>query len=155
MTPTDLVYRKSAVEGASGFGLLVALYDTLAGDLRRAAEAQRENDIERRCREVNHAFRVIGLLEDCVHRGVDGDLARQLVALYSSLRRKLIAAQVKQSAEMLERLMVWVLKIRETWQAAEVCTNQSAPGSLPPVALKGSGGYPTFQPQNRAGNWSA
>jgi hypothetical protein len=41
MTPTDLAYRKTAVEGASGMGLLIALYDTLAGDLRRAAAAQR------------------------------------------------------------------------------------------------------------------
>jgi len=37
MNRTDMAYRKSAVEGATGFGLLIALYDTLAGDLRRAA----------------------------------------------------------------------------------------------------------------------
>ena len=37
MNPTELAYRKTAVEGASGFGLMIALYDTLAGNLRRAA----------------------------------------------------------------------------------------------------------------------
>ena len=37
MSPTEMAYRKTAIGGASGFGLLVALYDTLAGDLRRAA----------------------------------------------------------------------------------------------------------------------
>ena len=40
MTRTDLAYRKTAVEGASGFGLLIALYDTLASDLRRAARSR-------------------------------------------------------------------------------------------------------------------
>jgi flagellin-specific chaperone FliS len=46
MSPTEMAYRKTAVGGASGFGLLIALYDTLAGDLRRAADAERANDIE-------------------------------------------------------------------------------------------------------------
>ena len=36
MNPT-LFYRKGT-EGASGFGLLVGLFDTLAGDLRRAVK---------------------------------------------------------------------------------------------------------------------
>ena len=57
MNRTDLAYRKTAVEGASGFGLLIALYDTLAGNLRRAAAAQRRNDLEDRCHEVKHALR--------------------------------------------------------------------------------------------------
>lgn len=155
MTPTDLAYRRTAAEGASGFGLLIALYDTLAGDLRRAAEAQREDDIERRGREVNHAFRVIGLLDDCVHRGSGGELADQLVTFYSSLRHKLISAQVEQSAEMLEEQMEKVLKIREAWQAADLGMAQSALANLPPVATKGAGEYPTFHPKNSAGNWSA
>ena len=54
MNRTDLAYRRTAAEAASGLGLLIALFDTLAGDLRRAAEAQRANDIERRSREARH-----------------------------------------------------------------------------------------------------
>lgn len=83
-------------------GLLIALYDTLAGDLRRAAAAQRANDIERRGCEAKHAFTVIGYLEDFVRRGSGGLLSRQLLAFYSTLRRKLLDAQVRQSAEALE-----------------------------------------------------
>ncbi|MGA2570227.1 MAG: flagellar export chaperone FliS [Terracidiphilus sp.] len=154
MISADLAYRRTAAEGASGFGLLVALYDTLAGDLRRATEAQRASDIERRSREANHAFAVIGLLEDSVRRGTGGDLADQLVAFYASLRRDLIAAQVSNSADMLEELMTKVLRIRESWQKADLCATASAQGSLPPVAMKGSDGYPSFQPKNSAGNWS-
>ncbi len=70
MTPTELSYRKTATEGASGFGLLIGLFDTLAGNLRRAAEAQRANDMEKRCGEANHALLVIGHLENWI------DLAR-------------------------------------------------------------------------------
>ena len=120
MSPTEMAYRKTAIGGASGFGLLIALYDTLAGDLRRAAEAERSSDIESRTREVNHAFLVIGYLEDWVNRGSGGELADYLVKFYRSLRRKMIQAQVKRSPEILEEQMAEVLKIREVWQQFEL-----------------------------------
>ncbi len=119
MNSTELTYRKTAVEGASGFGLLIALYDTLSGDLLRAADAERRNDIEKRCQEVNHATLVIGYLEDWIERSGGGELAQQLSAFYSSLRRKMIEAQIKRSAESLEEQVALVLKIREIWSAME------------------------------------
>jgi len=151
----DMTYRKTAAEGASGIGLLIALYDTLAGNLRRAAEAQRANDIERRSREANHAFTVIGYLEGCLQRGTGGDLALQLRAFYAALRRKLLGAQVKQSAEMLDNLMADVLKIREAWQAADLGATPSIPQILPAAAAKGLSGYPSMGMRNTGGNWSA
>ena len=119
MKSTELSYRKAAAESATGMGLLIALYDTLAGNLRRAADAERSNDLGKRCLEANHALIVIGYLEDCVQRASGGELATQLVSLYSSLRRKLIEAQAKRSPEMLEQQMERVLNIRECWQTME------------------------------------
>jgi flagellar protein FliS len=119
MNPTELAYRRTAVEGTSGFGLLIALYDTLAGNLSRAAEAQRNNDIQKRCQEINHALLVIGHLEDWVDREGGGELAQKLVRFYSSLRAKLLEAQAKQSPEMLEQQMDIILAIRGTWHDLE------------------------------------
>jgi flagellar protein FliS len=116
----ELAYRKTALGGASGFGLAIALYDTLAGDLRRAASAERANDIEKRCKEVNHALLVIAHLEDALERGSGGELAQQLRAFYSSLRRKMIEAQARRSPGMLEEEMERVLELRATWQQAEM-----------------------------------
>lgn len=116
MTPTDLAYRKTAADGASGFGLLVALFDTLAGDIRRAAQAQRQNDIERRCREIRHALDVIAHLENWVSAGPGGELAQGLLLFYQRLRKTLIQAQAKQSSEILEQQMADVLTVRELWQ---------------------------------------
>jgi len=154
MTRTDVAYRKTAVEGASGFGLLIALYDTLAGNLRRAAGAQRVNDIETRCREVKHAFTVIGYLENCVRGGPGGQLAGQLSALYASLRRKIMDAQVDQSAEALEQQMEMVLKIREQWQILDL---QSASRENPALGIAGAmsaAGTPAWQTERRSGGWS-
>jgi flagellar protein FliS len=120
MNPTEMAYRKTAVEGASGFGLLIALYDTLAGNLRRAADAQRCNDIQKRCQEVNHVLLVIGYLEDWIDREGGGELAEKLIAFYSDMRLKMNQAQARSSVEIFEQQMELVLSIRGTWQELEL-----------------------------------
>jgi flagellar protein FliS len=152
MSPNELAYRKTAIEGTSGFGLLIALYDTLAGNLRRAAEAQRNNDIQKRCQEANHALLVIGYLEDWIDREGGGELAEKLVHFYAGLRTNLIAAQIQQSAALLEQQMNVILAIRGTWQDLEARANSilDSPSS---TGTK----YPaTFAPMERnISSWSA
>ena len=154
MNRTDLAYRRTAAEAASGLGLLIALFATLAGDLRRAAEAQRANDIERRSREARHALLVIGYLEDWVARGTDGELARELIAFYSSMRRKLIEAAARKSAKLLEQQMDRVLELREHWQQIELRNEPSGPEILSPV-IPIPPGYPAPQIERQRGSWSA
>ncbi len=134
-------------------GLLIALYDTLAGDLRRAADAERGNNLGKRC-EVNHALLVIGYLEDAMERANGGELTEQLASLYSSLRHKLLEAQAKRSAELLEEQMERVLRLRESWQTMEL----SAAGA--PTALAGGltgrdGDCSQTYPRSQSANWSA
>lgn len=134
MSPTEIAYRKTALSGASGFGLLIALYDTLAGDLRRAAEAELRNDIGTRCQQINHALTVIAYLEDWIDRGPGGELAQGLKAFYGTLRRKMIEAQAKRSAKILEEQMKEVLDLRAIWQAMEqpgATTSSAGLGYMP------------------------
>jgi flagellar protein FliS len=149
-----MAYRKTAAEGGSGLGLLIALYDTLAGDLRRAAAAERNNDIVQRAREVNHALLVIAYLEQWLSQGTGGELADQLAALYASLRRKLIEAQARRSAAILEEQMALVLQVREGWQAIEL-RSTPAPEILPPVHTHRSAGASPMQTERRRLSWSA
>lgn len=154
MSPTEMAYRKTALGGASGFGLLTALYDTLAGDLKRAADAERRNDIQARCQQVNHALLVIGYLEDWIDRGPGGELAQQLTVFYRSLRRKLIEAQAKRSAEILEEQMAQVLEIRAIWQGMEVNASSS---TVEVPAWVQTPGYPGGSNgfERSASSWSA
>ena len=155
MSPTEMAYRRTAIGGASGFGLLVALYDTLAGDLRRAAEAERSNDLENRTKELNHALLVVAHLEDWVNRGSGGVLADQLTAFYRSLRRKMIEAQAKRSAAILVEQMSLVLKLREAWQGLELRGNsspQETRGWANPASYPGSS---PAQHKQGASHWSA
>lgn len=155
MSPTELAYRKTAVEGASGFGLMISLYDTLAGDLRRGAEADRSNDLERRLKELNHALLVVAYLEDWVRRGSGGELADQLMAFYTSMRRKIVQAQAKRSPEILEQQMAQVLSIREIWQKFEIRGSSTATEVPSWVQTPRYPGTQATQYERSASSWSA
>jgi flagellar protein FliS len=113
---TELSYRKSAIEGASPIGLMIVLFDTFAGDLRRAAVAIRNKDIEKRCKELNHAALVVGQLESWLDLKNGGVPAANLSRFYKYLRAKMMEASIKQSAEVLDALIEMVLQVRCTWQ---------------------------------------
>jgi len=153
MNFTNLAYRKTVLEGLSGLPLLIAFYDTLAGDLRRAAAAQRKGNLEERSRELKHAALVVGALENWIDAN-SGDLARQLIAFYSKLRRAMLEAQVKQSAELLEAQMAEVLRIREVWQRLDLRSTNSGPEILPPERTEKYGaGF--MQLEHSQLSWSA
>jgi flagellar secretion chaperone FliS len=155
MSPTEMAYRKTAIGGASGFGLLVALYDTLAGDLRRAADAERDRDLGKRTQEVNHAFLVVAYLEDWVNHGSGGELADRLIVFYRTLRAKMIEAQLKRSPEIFEQQMAEVLKLRGIWQGLEY--GDSSPAAKTPAWAQAPN-YASSSParyEHTASSWSA
>jgi flagellar secretion chaperone FliS len=139
----ELSYRKSAVEGASPIGLVIALYDTLSGNLRRAATAILDNNIEKRCAELNHATLVLGQLEDWIDKVNGGDLAQNLSQFYAHLRAKLFEASIKKSAPILETQIGLILQIRGAWQQRDMRSSQES--TLPSEDLPGHPA-PTFSP---------
>jgi flagellar protein FliS len=128
MTETGLSYRKSAIEGASSIGLMIALFDTLVGDFRRAADALRKSDIETRCRELNHATLVLGQLENWLDIKSGGESAATLARFYAYLRAKMMQAAVTQSATLLEAQIDMILHVRSAWQQLDTVPS-TAPDS--------------------------
>jgi flagellar protein FliS len=119
----ELSYRRSAIEGASPIGLVIALYDTLSGDLRRAARAIRNDDIETRCTQLNHAVLVIGQLEDWIDTTNGGELAHNLTRFYSHLRNNLFRASLTKSATLLESQIELIVQLRSAWQQRDTTFN--------------------------------
>jgi flagellar protein FliS len=133
---TELSYRKSAIGGASTIGLIIVLFDTLAGDLRRSANAIRNNDIETRCNELNHAALVLGQLESWVDLKNGGDSAQTLSRFYAYLRSKMMEAAGSKSAKLLESQIEMILHVRAAWQQLD---------ALPPLATERLEGVPAKQ----------
>lgn len=116
---TELSYRMAAVDAADPIGLLLALYDTLSGNLRRAAAAQRADDVGGRCAELNHAYMVLGQLESWVDPERDRPLAESLTVFYAYVRERMLAASLAQSAPEFDALVRFVSQVRTTWQQRE------------------------------------
>jgi flagellar protein FliS len=133
LSQTELSYRKSAIEGASSIGLIIALFDTLAGDLRRAAAAIRKSDIEKRCNELNHAGLVLGQLDSWVDVDKGGDWARTLSQFYALLRATMMKASVTQSAALLDAQIETILQVRSAWQKLDTVP-QGTPDTRPLAA---------------------
>jgi flagellar protein FliS len=120
LSESELSYRRSAIEGASPIGLMIALFDTLAGDLRRAAFALRNNDIETRCRELNHATLVLGQLNEWIDPENGGESAQVLSRFYAYLRSKMMEAAITKSAKLLEAQIDMIGHVRSAWQKLDV-----------------------------------
>jgi flagellar protein FliS len=126
---TEMTYRKSSIAGATTIGLIIALFDTLVGDFRRASAALRNSDIEARCKELNHAALVLGQLESWVDLKNGGESARTMARFYAFLRAKMLEASAKKSAQVLETQIDLILHVRSAWQQLD---------SDPASALEGS-----------------
>jgi flagellar protein FliS len=130
LTETGLSYRRSAIEGASTIGLMTALLDTLAGDFRRAADALRKNDIETRCRELDHAALVLGQLENWIDLKNGGEPAQTLSRFYAYLRAKMMEAAITKSAKLLETQIEMILHVRSSWQQLDAAPLLEKPAEL-------------------------
>ena len=123
---TELSYRKTAIAGASPIGLTIVLFDTLVGDFRRGAAAIRQNDIEKRCKELNHAALVLGQLESWVDLKAGGESAEALSRFYSYLRAKMLEAAATKSATLLETQIEMILHVRSAWQQLDTTLPQAS-----------------------------
>jgi flagellar protein FliS len=116
LTQTQKSYRISAIQGASSIGLMIVLFDTLVDDLRQAAAALCKNDIEERCRQLNHGSLVLGQLENWVDPIKGGESALALMAFYAFLRARMMQASVTCSAGILEATIETISSVRTAWQ---------------------------------------
>lgn len=132
MTDPKSAYRQAAGRGASSVALLVLLYEQVIEDLRRAATAIEQNDIELRTAKINHAVLVIGHLQSKLNFGAGGQVARNLERFYNLLRRRLLEAQVQASKEIVNEQISVLLDLRDAWTRVERAeAPRSAPNPVP------------------------
>ncbi len=124
----SLDYRRALTQHASVVGLVIALHDTLAGDLRRAADAMKRNDIETRCEQLIHGFQVLTQLESMLDMENGGPAAGSIKRFYKHLRNQMLTAQFKLSPEILEQQIRIILDVRQTWQMVDVASIERTPG---------------------------
>jgi flagellar secretion chaperone FliS len=112
-------YREAAVQGAAPVGLVVLLYEQVIEDVRRALAAHACGNIEGRTREINHGLLVLGHLEATLDEERGGAVAINLKRFYRQVRAALVEAQCRQSADVMERQIAFLIEMREAWCEVE------------------------------------
>ena len=117
-----LAYRRAATQQASVVGLVIALYDTLAGDLQRASIAMERHNIEERTRQLKHGLSVLTQLDSLIDMEHGGQTAMHLRRFYGFLRDEILRAQFDQDASILQNASKLLLEVRSAWQELDLQT---------------------------------
>ena len=108
-------YQEASLCGATPIELVVALYDTAIGDMRRALAAMQGNDVETRTQRISHALIILQQLQGTLDFERGGAAARQFEQFYNLVRGKLLEAQIRGSAELLGQQISYFSEVRECW----------------------------------------
>jgi flagellar secretion chaperone FliS len=108
-------YFQSTAVGASAVGQVVALYDTILRDLRRATEAIGSDQVEKRIDSSNHAIMVIGELQGVLDFERGGEVARNLSSFYSVVRAMISQAATHSSLQKFNEIIPMVAQLRAAW----------------------------------------
>lgn len=114
-----LAYQTNSARGASPVGQVVALYDTILRDFRRAAAALDAGNVEGRVFELNHALTVIGHLRSVLDHQRGGEAARRLERFYDVTQSMIVQANLSPSREAIQLLADLYSTFRQAWQEAE------------------------------------
>lgn len=126
-------YRETAARSASPVQLVIHLYEQAIEDVRRAIIAMEKGDIEARTKAINHALKVIGHLQGTLDMARGSEVAVNLNRFYNTIRTKLLEAQFKQSARILEEQVSQLVLVHEAWLEVERATSPAPASPQPPV----------------------
>lgn len=142
MTTARIAYREADVRGASPVRLVVLLCEQVIEDLRQAARALEQNDIERRTHQINHAILVIGHLQSGLDFANGGKAAQDLNHFYNVLRQNLVQVQFSPSPAGFTQQITDLLAVREAWIEVERAENPLATTAAAPAPSIAGGSEP-------------
>ena len=144
-----LAYRENTARLTTPVGRVVLLYEQIIQDIGQAIAALQGQQIEARTQAINHALLVLGLLQGSLDLDRGGEVARNLERFYALVRARLMEAQLRASAAILEDQRGLLLSLRSAWLEVE---NAEAPAASPSAASPA----PLPEPTGSTGkDWSA
>jgi flagellar secretion chaperone FliS len=109
-------YQKNAVNGASPLQLVIMLYDGALKylDAGRAAMAQGERDKQNS--NLQKAQKIVMELMACLDMKGGGEIAKNLLSLYSYVLNELVMANLNDDPDAIDRSKVVLTNLRESWR---------------------------------------
>jgi len=144
MNESFLLYSGASTASATHLDLIIAVYDGLARDLNRIADAVSASDIECRCKWTHHALNLLGYLEVGVEELKEPELERSLIRFYAFLRSEIMRLQVSKDGSPFRDLAMRVCETRAAWQQKA----KQMPAT-PTVSVEKAAAQTTMEPDDR------
>ena len=152
-------YQRASAAGATPVGLVVALYDTILRDFRRALEALESANVQVRVFELNHALTVIAHLQSVLDFDRGQHAAKTLDRFYNITRSLIVEANAKADRHSLLQLIELYSSLRQAWQEVDrkvPASQQSSPVSVPnPASLPAPISLASSDEASRRASWNA
>jgi flagellar secretion chaperone FliS len=126
-------YQQAQIETASPTRLVVLLYDGAIRFCSLALEAMQVRDIETQHINLLKAQRIVAELMGSLNREVGGEVAANLMMIYTHMLEQLVQANLQDKPHMVESVLTLLRDLRETWAEVDRVTMQSA-GDSPSAA---------------------
>jgi len=154
-------YQQSSARSATPIGQVVALYDTILRDFRRAGDAAESGEVEKRVFEMNHALTVIAHLQSVLDHQRGSEAAKRLQRFYEVTHALVLQANATGNRDTLNKLIELYGSLRQAWQEAEAKVPAGATPVIPAVPSVSNSAPPSaavaekeFVEVSRS-NWSA
>lgn len=108
-------YRKNAVNGASPLQLVIMLYDGALRFMEAGKHAMGQRDLQRQNDNLQRAQRIIMELMACLDMQQGGEIAKNLLAIYTYILNELVNANIKDDPHAIDRSMKIISELRESW----------------------------------------
>lgn len=112
-------YRKSSVNGASPVALVVMLYDGCLRFMETGRIAMERKDLEAQNVALQRAQKIVLELMSALDMRKGGDVATNLMALYSYVLGELVAANLEDRPSGIENAIRTMTELRQGWSELE------------------------------------
>ena len=108
-------YRQAELQTRTPLELVVMLYDGAIRFSGQARDAMLVRDIQRRRVNINRAMDIVSELQNTLDMDAGGKLSRDLDALYSYVRDRMLEASIRQDIRPLDEAIRILGTLREGW----------------------------------------
>lgn len=112
-------YRKNAINGASPLQLVIMLYDGALRFMEQGKHAIQTKDLAKQNDSLQRAQKIVLELMSCLDMERGGEIAKNLLALYTFVLNELVKANVEDSVKSVDNCIRVLSDLRESWSEIE------------------------------------
>lgn len=127
-------YKRSAVDGASPIRLIVMLYDGALKNLEQGKAAMADRDIFTQNEKIKRAQECVSELISSLNMEAGGEVAQNLLSLYTFIYNTLFEANVNDDPEMLDQCAELLSDLRSSWAELDAQGVSAPEEALPDAA---------------------